>query len=115
MKPDYSESKYKQVPLSTTDTDGGIEVPNGALVGVQWFTANGASPDAYVILAFDWGGANEKIFGSTRGDIDGAVDPHDPVNQFTGITGKKIKLILVNDAGVQSPMIGGKYQLVKVV
>ena len=56
-----SECKYKKVSASTTDTSGGITVPNGETYAVYNLQANGADPSAYVALIWDYQGAGEKI------------------------------------------------------
>jgi hypothetical protein len=110
----YSELKYKSVAALTTDTTGGITIPNGEVIALHRLRAAGVDPDVYVLLAWDWGGGSEKIFASTRGDIDTLFDTSQAANQVTGDGSKKIKIVIVNDSLLASPIVGGSIELVKV-
>ena len=113
-KIDYSETKYKSVSGLTTDTAGGITVPNGEVVSITRFRANGADPSIYVVLCWDYDGAAEKIFASTKGDIDLLLDPASPENQVTGDGTKKIQIVIINDTSTQSAIVGGSVEVTKL-
>jgi len=110
----YSETKYKSVAALTTDDAGGSVIPNGQKVAVCRFRANGADPLAYVLLAWDWGGAAEKVIASTKGDIDLIFDSTDPAAQFTGDGVKKLQMIIINDNNAATPIVGGAYEVTKL-
>ena len=107
---DYSQTKYAAVDASTTDDAGGVVITNGQTIAIFKVRGNGSDPNAYFILAWDWGGAAEKILASTRGDIDLTLDPSNTNNQVTGNGTKKLSIILVNDSVVTSQIIGGGWE-----
>ena len=107
---DYSQTKYAAVDASTTDDAGGVVITNGQTISIFKVRGNGSDPNAYFILAWDWGGAAEKILASTRGDIDLTLDPSNTNNQVTGNGTKKLSIILVNDSVVTSQIIGGAWE-----
>lgn len=108
---DYSESKYLGVSSLSTDTSGGTVFPNNQIVVISRFRANGVAPDQYVRLVWDDGGANEKIFCSTRGDVDLYFDTSNPDMRITGDGSKSLKIILVNAGSSLSPVFGGAYEV----
>ena len=110
----YSETKYMKVSANTTDSSGGTVIPNGEHISVYRFRANGADPSAYVILAWDYGGAAEKIFASTKGDIDIYFDVSIDDHHLTGDGSKKLQIIIVNDNSTETPTIGGQYETVQL-
>ena len=108
----YSQNKYMQVAGSTTDTSGGVVIPNGEVIAPFHFRGNGSDPSAYVALVWDYGGASETILVSTRGDISIEFDPSLTSNQFTGNGVKTLNVILINDSGTTSQIIGGAWEAV---
>jgi len=110
----HHKIKYKEVAARNVDDSGGVIVSDGETVAIYRFRANGANPDMRVALAWDWGGADEKIFASTVGDIDIEFDVTLPANQITGDGVKSLKIVIVNDNGSQSPFIGGEFRVIKV-
>ena len=108
----YSESKYKSVAASTTDSGGGVTPTNGELICIHRFIASGADPEAYVSLVWDYQGAGEKIFASTKGDVDIRFDCADTINQVTGDGSKMLKVIITNDDTNATPVIGGMYEVI---
>lgn len=113
-KSDYNQTKYLSVAGSTTNDDGGVVIPNGEKVGVFRFRANGSDPTAYVCLAWDWGGDSEKIFTSTKGDIDIYMDVSSDINTVTGNGVKKLCVVIINDGMLASPIVGGSFDAVKI-
>ena len=111
---DYTENKYLQVAATSVDTTGGTVIPNGETIFVSSLRLNGADPEAYVMLTWDWGGGSQKIIASTRGDI--VLTPLSTnINaQFTGDGSKKIQIIIDNNNSTQTPFIGGEYELTKL-
>jgi len=114
----YSETKYKKVSGSTTDSTDGKTVTNGQKITVWKFRANGAdngsNPHAYVRLVWDHGGAAETIISSTKGDIEVLFDTTNLDNQFTGDGTKKMSIIIENNNTSESPVIGGAFELVNI-
>lgn len=110
----YSEIKYKKVSANTTDTTGGITVPNTEVCAVVRFRANGADPSCYVSLIWDYGGGSEKVICSTKGDVDIVFDSSISDYQFTGNGSKKMSIVIFNDNSAQSPIVGGSWEGVKI-
>lgn len=114
----YTESKYKTVAGLTVDTTGGVVIPNGQKVGLVRFVGTGnESPDVFVILAFCWGGASQKIFASTSGNLFFEVDPKDTINQVTGTSDascSKITIVIDNDSASTSNVVGGRFEAVNI-
>lgn len=106
---DYSQSKFKKLDPNEVDDSGGAVLPNGQKIAITRFRGNGAEPDSYVVLAWDYGGADEKIVVSTRGDVDLVFDVTNPEIQFVGNGTKKLSVVLINDKITQSPVIGGSF------
>jgi hypothetical protein len=109
-----AESKYLKVAANTTDATGGVVIPNGETWTVYRFVANGADPEAYVALIYDYQGGNEKIFASTKGDIDMLFDYTDPGCHITGDGVAKLQVIIINDNASETPIIGGLFEAVKL-
>jgi len=109
-----SECKYKRVAASTTCTSGGLVVPNGETWAVYRWQANGADPSAYVALVWDYDGAGETIFSSTKGDVHLHFDVSQPIYQVTGDGVKKLQIVIYNDHTSETPIIGGCIEAVKI-
>jgi len=109
-----SECKYKKVAASTTDTAGGFTGANGTTYGVHSFKAHGADPSAYVALVWDYNGAGEKIFASTKGDISEQYDVSLSQYQFTGTGTAKLSIVIYNDNTAETPVIGGCVEVIKL-
>ena len=107
----YTEMHYKKVTATTEDTSTGTVIPDGETIYVSRLRSNGASDKAYVVLIYDNGGPSEKIFSSSKGDIDIIFDSTNPDNQITGNGTAKLQLCLINDDTALSPIIGGAYEL----
>ena len=110
----YSESLYEKVGAGEESSSDGAVIPNNEIISITRFRANGADPTAYVLLAWDWGGGDEKIFASTKGDVDLLFDSSNTDNQMTGDGVKKLQIIITNDNSTESPVIGGAYEATKV-
>lgn len=110
----YYETKYKSVYALTTDTTGGITVPNGETVAIARFRANGSDPSCYIYLAWDIGGDEEFIVASTKGDIDIYFDVDLEDIQFTGNGTKKLKIVIENNNLTASPIVGGSVEVIKL-
>ena len=108
------ETFYKKVAALTEDASTGIVLPSGEIHGLHRFRANGADPQAYVRLVWDYGGAGETIIASTRGDIDLLWDSGDVAHQYTGDGSLKMHIVIENNNDSQSPFIGGEFEMVKV-
>lgn len=112
---DYRESKYTQVAANTVDDTGGSIIPNGETVALYRAVMDGADPSAYVSIVYCYGDpTDEKIFISTRGDVDIKYDISLADVQVTGNGTCKIKLIITNDNTDQTPVIGGFYEVLKI-
>lgn len=111
---DYSELKYVQVPANSTDSTGGVIIPNGQKVSVYKIRLNGSDSDSYAKLVWDHGGGAEKVFISTKGDVDTTNDLNDTLFHITGDGVKSLKIILENNTGSQSPDIGGTWSAQKI-
>lgn len=110
----FDERFYRKVSaLSEIESDGFV-VPNGETYGLYHFRANGSDPYCYVILAFDYGGENEDIFASTKGDISITNQEFCDCNVVIGDGVKKLQIILINNSDCESPYIGGYVELVKI-
>lgn len=110
----FQDIKYKKVAANTVDDDSAIVPPNGDVIGIMKFRATGADPAAYVVLAYDFGGPGEKIFATTRGDIDYVYDPSVPVYQVTGDGIAKLSIVIINDNETETPIIGGSYEAINL-
>ena len=105
---DYSFTKYMQVNALSEDATGGFVIPNGQTVGMVKFVAAGADPEAYVLFSYCWGdGAKQKIFATTKGDVNIDFDHRDPVNQVTGDGVCRLTVTIANGNATQTPFIGG--------
>lgn len=111
---DYAETFYRKVEATTELESTGITIPDGETVGIYRIRGNGCDPSAYVALVWDHEGENEKVFVSTKGDIDTTLDPTLEINQLTGDGTTKLILLLTNNNSTESPYIGGSFELVKV-
>ncbi len=110
----YSESIYQKVNALSEVCTTGKTIASGQTIGIHSIRLNGADPDSYIIIVFDRGGGSEKIFSSTAGDVDIKLDLSDTVNQVTGDGTKKLKVCIINDKTVQSPIVGGAYEAVNL-
>jgi len=110
----FSETNYLKVAASTIYVSIGAEFPAGESHAVYKFRANGADPAAYVVLAWDWGGDAQKIFGSTKGDIEIIFETDNPDHIITGVAGKKLSIVIINDNTDETPIVGGEFETVKV-
>lgn len=110
----FSGTKYKKVNANSVDDSGGIVIPNGEKHAVYRFIANGSDPNAYVSLIWDYGGDSEKIILSTKGDVDIILNIECDTCHITGDGSKMLKIIITNDNDLQSPIIGGLFELIKV-
>jgi hypothetical protein len=113
IKADYSEAFYKAVAPTTTDQSTGSVIASGQLIGVARFIATGASPSAYTMLVYDYGGAAQKIFFSTKDTADISFDTGNAIYQVTG-TGASLKVVIVNNNTTETPVVGGSYEAVKL-
>ena len=102
--------KYKKVAAFTTDDDTSIVPPSGELIGISKFRATGSDPSTYVLLAYDFGGPNEKIFASTRGDVDYEFETSIASYQIIGDGIAKLGITIVNDSATESPIVGGSFE-----
>lgn len=110
-----SETKYKNVFASTEDNGGGVVIPNGEKWAPKRIRLNGASPDVFVSVIFDHGGPSERVFISSRGDIDAEIDPYEETSmQITGDGSKKVIILITNNGLTQSPLVGGSFVLEKI-
>lgn len=110
----FTKTNYLQVAASTVDDSASVVLPNGETHAVHRFRANGADPEAYVALIWDYQGASETIVSSTKGDIDSFFDILNPDMQFIGDGVKKLSIVIINDNTSQTPIIGGSFELVRV-
>ena len=110
----HSEMNYKKVGASTVDESTGVVIPNGQTIAMTRIRANGADPDVYVLVVYDYSGGSEKIFTSTRGDVDLLLDPSNPDNQITGDGVKILKIVIVNDKSILSPIVGGSFEATNI-
>jgi len=110
-----SESIYQSVdagpPTQVVCTTGSV-IPNGQKIGVYSIILNGDDPGTSVMVVYDRNGGSEKIFRSTAGDVDSKLEVHDPINQVTGDGVKKLQVCILNDKTVESPIVGGAYEVV---
>ena len=114
-KIEYAESKFAQVPGTDSVSTDGIVVPDGQTIAIHRFVTGAiASPEVYVQVGFDIGGASEKIFFSMRTDAEIHFDPTLSMNQVTGDGVKKIQMRIVNDGVTSSPGSGGFYEAINV-
>lgn len=111
---DYSDLLYRKVSANSDEFSSGIVIPNNKKVGLYRYRANGADPNAYVFLVWDYGGTNEKIFSSTKGDIDLYFDFNNSNYQITGNGTSKLQIGLINDNDSISPIIGGQIECIGV-
>ena len=111
----YEDSKYLKVPANNVDTSGGDVIPDGQKIGIYRIIANGADPVAYVSIVYCYADAtDEKIFRSTKGDINLILDISLASNQVTGNGVCKLKIIITNDDADQTPIIGGSYEAIEL-
>lgn len=110
----YQESKYKSVAPLTTDTTGGIIIPNGENVYISKFVGDGVDANSYVLLAWDYGGGSQIIFYTASSNVERIPDSTNPTYQITGDGVKAIKVILVNNLGIPSSVIGGSVEVTKL-
>jgi hypothetical protein len=111
---DYKDLFYKKVAALSDELSTGIIIPNSEKVGLYRFRANGSDPSAYVVLVWDLNGDTEKIFVSTKGDVDLFFDVNNEAYQITGNGTKKFNILLINNGVTESPHIGGDVDLMKV-
>lgn len=111
---DYSDSKYKSIAASTVDSSGGVTIPNGEKVAVHRFIASGSDPLGYVSLVYCYDDASEKIFASTKGDVDTIYDTTLAINQVTGNGTCKVTIVITNDDTDPTPIIGGQFELITI-
>lgn len=116
LKPILSntECKYKKVAALTTDTAGGFTVPNGETHAVHRFTGVGAEPSAFTYIVWDRGGGGEKVFISTKGEVDVYFDASNSQFQVTGDGVKKLEIVIENSLATMSPYIGGCLETIKL-
>lgn len=110
MAADISGIKYKTVPAFTVDDSQAVVLPNGELIAISKVRLSGADPSVYAMLAYDYGGLDEKIFASTRGDINFDYETSDSAYQITGDGIKTLGIVIVNDSGTESPVVGGSFE-----
>ena len=106
---EYADSKNLRVAGGATDTSGGVVVPNGTKVGITRFIAS-ASANTTILLTWDWGGAGQMVFSSTRTAIEASVDSGLAFNQVAGDGVKKLQIIIINDGLTQSPWVSGYFE-----
>lgn len=109
-----SQQKYKKVAPNTVDASEGFVIPNGEVHAINRFRANGLDSKSYVVLALDYGGENEKIFCSTKGDVDVFLSTDCIQNQISGNGVMSLKIIIINDSSDYTPYIGGAFELVRI-
>lgn len=109
-----SEIFYNKVQANSVVQSTGVIIPNGEKHAIFRFRANGSDPLSYVRLVWDHNGDQEKIFSSTKGDIDLIFDPSDESNIIDGNGVKKLSIVLENNTDSESPYIGGEFELIKV-
>ena len=107
----YTDSLYKIVLPETIDLSTGVIIPNGQTIAITRFRANGFSIEAYVFLVYDYGGNSERIFSSTKGDIDIIFDTTNINTQIIGDGIAKLQIALVNNSLTDSPIIGGAFEV----
>lgn len=105
-----SESKYKRVNGSTTDVTGGITLSNGVTYAVQRFIATGVDPSVNVSLIYCYGTGSERVFSSTKGDVNVVFDERLATSQVTGNGTCKLQVIIINTALSQSSYVGGFFE-----
>lgn len=110
----YSESYYKNVDSNSDDFSTGVIPIEGEKIGIHRFIASGADPSCYVVLVWDFGGASQKIFASTKGDIDITFDSSIHDMHITGDGVKKLQIMIKNDNDSASPIIGGRFEAIEV-
>ena len=106
--------KWKIVAANTSDTTEGVVIPNGETWALEEVNLSGADPSAYVSIVFDDGGAGEKIFLSTKGEVSLKNDTSVAVWQVTGDGSAEVVIKIINDNATQTPIIGGCAGWVKV-
>ncbi len=112
---DYSQSKYMKVAASTTDTSGGVVIPDGQKISLLNVVASGSDPVGYVTLVYCHGDeTKEKIFASTKGDINIKFDTTLAMNQVTGDGTCELVLIITNDDTAQTPTVGGTWTAINI-
>ena len=108
---DFSEIHYEKVPGTTTKKSTGIVPADGQKVVVTKIRLSGSGdPKAYSQLIWDHGGGAEKVLASTRGDVEYAIDSSNSDFHITGDAVKKLQIVIENEDGTQSPMVGGSYE-----
>ena len=110
----YTESNYKNVDSNTDDFSVGIIPIDGEHLAIHRFIACGADPGCYVVLVWDFGGDAQKIFVSTKGDVDITFDSSIGEYHFTGNGVKKLQILIRNDNDAASPIIGGRFEVIEV-
>jgi hypothetical protein len=114
MPSDYKDLFYKKIPAFSENISSGIVIPNGERVGLYRFRANGADACCYVVLVWNYQGADEKIFVATKGDIDLFFDVNNEQYQIVGNGVKKLSILLVNNNENEGPYIGGDVDLLRL-
>lgn len=109
---EHGEIFYKSAPALSEELSPGITPDNGQELFVYRFRANGADPSSYVILVWDHGGEDEKVFCSTKGDIDLFFDSSNHDYHILGDGVKKLQIVIENNNTSASPIIGGAVELV---
>jgi hypothetical protein len=110
----YSETYYKNIDANTEDLSPGVTPANGEQLCIYRLILNGADPSAYVAIIWDRGGNAEKVFISSRGDVDLTFDSSCHDLHFTGDGSKKLQIVIINDNDSATPIIGGRFEVVGV-
>lgn len=109
----FSELFYRQVNALSEIESTGFVLPVNEIYAIYHIRANGSDPSCYVVLALDYGGTNELVFLSTKGDV--SITNDDLENhQIVGDGVKKLQIVLINNGESSSPYIGGYVELVKI-
>ena len=106
----YSETKFVQANANSTDTSGGVVIPNGKVIALTKVRLTGADPSCYSMLVFDWGGDDEKIFMSTKDTFVDEFNICCGEYQITGDGSAKLAIIIENNNDAQSPHVGGTWE-----
>ena len=113
MAAKLTETKYATVPGSSTDSDGGKIPADGEAFAVSRIILTG-STNCSVMVVWDYGGGDQKIFAVSRMSVVIELDPNDPYNQISGDGVKAFKIIMINDGLATSPNVGGFYEATKI-
>jgi len=71
-------------------------------------------PGVRVMLAWDWGGANQKVITATEGDIDYTLDTSLALWQLSTSGWESLSLVVQSSIVLTSGYVGGSVELVSI-